>query len=104
LQDNPIDRAAEYGAHCSGPDFAAFVKRHFSVIQYDFMKRGYLVHADRATERLFVEIPIATAASADVSGAMFEGLVQSLAECCAVGEGRADTRAMTFRKAYKKHH
>ena len=46
LQDpHPLDGAEELGAHCQGPALAAFVKQYFSVIQYDFMKRGYLCHA-----------------------------------------------------------
>lgn len=57
----------------------------------------------RASERLYMEIPIAAASSAEVSGTMFEGLVQSLAECCAGGDGRSDARAMSMRKSYKKH-
>lgn len=67
------------------------------------MRRGYVMHADRSTERIYLEIPIGAAAPAEVSGAMFEGLVQSLAECCVAGEGRSDARAFSFRKVYKKH-
>ena len=102
-EGNPLDLAMEYGAHCSGAELAAFLKRYFSVIQYDFMRRGYVMHADRGAERLYLEIPIGAAAPAEVSGAMFEGLVQSLAECCVAGEGRNDARGMSFRKVYKKH-
>ncbi|BDA46949.1 probable BTB/POZ domain-containing protein KCTD7 at N-terminal half [Coccomyxa sp. Obi] len=100
---SPLDMAAEYGAHCSGAELAAFLKRYFSVIQFDFMRRGYVMHADRGAERLYLEIPIGAAAPAEASGAMFEGLVQSLAECCVAGEGRNDARGMSFRKVYKKH-
>ena len=42
---HPLDGAVELGAHCQGPALAAFIKQYFSVIQYDFMKRGYLCHA-----------------------------------------------------------
>ena len=46
LQDlHPLDGAEELGAHCQGTALAAFVKQYFSVIQYDFLKRGYLCHA-----------------------------------------------------------
>ena len=46
MQDgHPLEGAEELGAHCQGPALAAFVKQYFSVIQYDFMKRGYLCHA-----------------------------------------------------------
>ena len=49
VQDpHPLDGAEELGAHCQGPALAAFVKQYFSVIQYDFMKRGYLCHAGAA--------------------------------------------------------
>lgn len=42
---HPLDGAEELGAHCQGAALAAFVKQNFSVIQHDFMKRGYLCHA-----------------------------------------------------------
>lgn len=100
---HPLEQAVEYGAHCSGAELAGFLRRYFSVLQYDFLARGYIMHADRGGERLYLEIPIGAAAPAEASGAMFEGLVQSLAECCVVGDGRADARAMSFRKVYKKH-
>ena len=46
VQDpHPLDGAVELGAHCQGAALAAFIKQYFSVIQYDFMKRGYLCHA-----------------------------------------------------------
>ncbi len=49
-------------------------------------------------ERLYLEIPTGAAASAEVSGTMFEGLVQSLLECTLGGEGRRDIRGLMTRK------
>lgn len=49
-------------------------------------------------ERLYLEIPTGAAASAEVSGTMFEGLVQSLLECTLGGEGRRDIRGLQTRK------
>ena len=37
LQDvHPLDHAQELGAHCSGPELAAFIRRYFSVMQVTF--------------------------------------------------------------------
>lgn len=44
-EPHPLDGAEELGAHCQGAALAAFVKQYFSVMQFDFMKRGYLCHA-----------------------------------------------------------
>ena len=49
-------------------------------------------------ERLYLEIPTGAGASAEVSGTMFEGLVQSLLECTLGGEGRRDIRGLQTRK------
>lgn len=99
-----MDGAEELGAHCHGAALAAFVKQYYSVIQYDFMKRGYLCHAEGVDgyERLYLEIPTGAAASAEVSGTMFEGLVQSLLECTLGGEGRRDIRGLMTRKIRHK--
>ncbi len=72
-------------------------------MQADFLQRGYLLQADRGSERLFLEIPLGAAAPDQASGVLFEGLVQALAECCVGGEGRGDVRGVSFRKAYRKH-
>ena len=71
--------------------------------QADFLRRGYLLSADRGSERVYLEIPVGAAAPDEASGVLFEGLVQSLAECCVAGEGRGDVRGVSFRKTYRKH-
>ena len=72
-------------------------------LQADFLARGYLFQVDRSVERIFLEIPVGAAAPDQASGVLFEGLVQSLAECCVGGEGHGEVRGVSFRKAYRKH-
>ena len=51
----------------------------------------------------YVAFEILRQAPERVARLAYDGLVQSLAECCVAGEGRNDARGMSFRKVYKKH-